>query len=65
MQNLRLLQAFGQIDIYRETQGPLDQDFLIRNILENQHFANYPPAATFERSFWKWVIQTIERVGEV
>jgi hypothetical protein len=65
MQNLKVLQAYGQIDIYREIQEPLDQDFLIRNILESQHFTNYPPAATFQRSFWKWVLQTIELAGEV
>ena len=65
MQNLKTLRSFGQIDIYREIQETLDQEFLITTILENSHFKRYPPAATFERSFWKWVIQTVERAGEV
>jgi len=65
MQNLKILQAFGLLYVYSDIQESLDQDFLIRNILEHPHFTNYPPATTFERSFWKWVIHTIETHGEV
>lgn len=65
MQNLKVLRNFAQIDIFKETQEPLDQQFLIKAVLENNHFKDYPPAQTFERSFWKWVIKTIETVGEV
>ncbi|KIM22862.1 hypothetical protein M408DRAFT_332723 [Serendipita vermifera MAFF 305830] len=65
MQNLKILRDFGRLEIFREASQYLDQEFLIKAILEDHdHFRNYPPAATFERSFWKWVIDTVETRGE-
>ncbi|KIY73505.1 hypothetical protein CYLTODRAFT_485356 [Cylindrobasidium torrendii FP15055 ss-10] len=35
-------------------------DFLVRNIIENPHFRQYPPANTYRRAFWKFVIGRLE-----
>lgn len=63
MNNLRILQAFGQIVIPKDV-GDLDQEFLVEYVLENKHFEDYPPSLTYQRSFWKWVIDNIEAKGE-
>jgi hypothetical protein len=63
MNNLRVLQAFGQIVVPKDASH-LDQEFLIEHIVESKHFADYPPSVSFQRAFWKWVIQCIEATRE-
>ncbi|PVF99851.1 hypothetical protein CPB86DRAFT_755977 [Serendipita vermifera] len=60
----KILQSFGVHTIYKDDRSSLDQEFLIENILENPHFGDYPPSEAFQRSFWKWAIQRLEKEGE-
>lgn len=41
------------------------QCFLITHLLESRHFNEYPPAASYQRSFWKYIISVLEASGEV
>jgi len=41
------------------------QSFLITHLLESRHFGEYPPATSYQRSFWKYIISVLEASGEV
>lgn len=62
MGNFDLLKAFGQLSYYDESI--LDQEYLIANIIESTHFKQFSPSTTFERSFWRRIIDQLESSGE-
>ena len=35
-------------------------DFLLNNLLLNQHFQQYPPSSQYQKRFWKWAITHLE-----
>ncbi|KAI0316493.1 hypothetical protein OF83DRAFT_1264688 [Amylostereum chailletii] len=40
-------------------------DFLLENILLNNHLTAYPPSTSYQEAFWKWVIKVLEdRLGD-
>ena len=43
---------------------PTIQEFLVQQILNSEHFNAFPPSPTFQRRFWKWVVEEVERHGE-
>ena len=36
------------------------QDFLVKNVLNNELLAKYPPSVDYQRSFWKNVVSHLE-----
>ncbi|KAG8836700.1 hypothetical protein FRC18_010847 [Serendipita sp. 400] len=64
MDDFKLLQGFGQLCIDKSIKNGVNQDFLIREIIESAHFREYPPAPSFQKSFWKWIIDSIEESNE-
>ncbi|KAG8834791.1 NAD(P)H-dependent D-xylose reductase (XR) [Serendipita sp. 399] len=64
MDDFKLLQGFGQLRIDKPATTKIDQEFLIRNIIESRHFKDYPPAHSFQKNFWKEICRTIEESGE-
>ncbi|KAL4067336.1 putative methyltransferase-domain-containing protein [Scleroderma yunnanense] len=39
-------------------------DFLLNNILLNEHLNQYPPAQTYQRRFWKWALEQLEILSQ-
>ena len=37
---------------------------LIDHILDNAHFTDYPPSLSYQKRFWKWVVEKIEEADE-
>lgn len=65
-----ILQSYGRlkrIDNLEMLVDELDglQSFLITHLLESRHFNEYPPATSYQRSFWKHIIFVLEASGEV
>ena len=61
-----LLRAYAALHPTRRLQWPSNkssvqiQDYIINNILLNDHLAKYPPAPSYQITFWKWVIEHLE-----
>ncbi|KAF9446125.1 hypothetical protein P691DRAFT_777095 [Macrolepiota fuliginosa MF-IS2] len=36
-------------------------NFILNSILLDPHFASYPPSAQYQKGFWKWTIENMER----
>ncbi|TFK70416.1 hypothetical protein BDN72DRAFT_795188, partial [Pluteus cervinus] len=47
---------------YPKQISPLQiHDFCLQYILLNPHFQQYPPSKQYQRSFWKWIVQNLEK----
>lgn len=65
-----ILQYYGCLKRINDLEIPMDevenlQSFLITHLLESRHFNEYPPATSYQRSFWKYIISMLEASGEV
>ena len=40
------------------------QEEIIEQLIASKHFQTYPPAPSYQRLFWKWLIKCIEDLGE-
>lgn len=65
-----ILQSYGRLKRINNLEIPIDevkdlQSFLITHLLESKHFNEYPPATSYQRSFWKYIISVLEASGEV
>ena len=65
-----ILQYYGRLKRINNLEIPVGevetlQCFLITHLLESRHFNEHPPAASYQRSFWKYVISVLEASGEV
>ena len=65
-----VLQSYGRLNCVNNLEIPVDeleslQSFLIIHLLESRHFSEYPPATSYQRSFWKYIISVLEAGGEV
>jgi len=38
-------------------------DFLLNNLLLNQHFQQFPPSSQYQKRFWKWAISHLETLS--
>lgn len=65
MEKVAIIKAFGQSNMLQNTTVPLDQEFLVGNLIENEHFTHHSPPVSYRRKFWKWIIQNIESNEEV
>lgn len=65
---LWLKQLYGGIQPFQRivdfTNGSFQQQ-VIEEILLSDHFLMFPPSTQRRRAFWKWIIEMLEREGEV
>lgn len=67
IQHFSILRGFASVQPTKSLTWPWDistaetHDFLLRSILLNQHFLSYPPSKQYQRGFWKWAIENMER----
>ena len=40
-------------------------DYLVREILINEHHQQYPPSSEYQKRFWKWVIENLEELARI
>ena len=65
-----LVQYFGLLSPTDKLEWPSGlhistiQEFLVEQILDSEHFNAFPPSPTFQRRFWKWIVEEIEGHGE-
>lgn len=48
-------------------EPPLNRinDFLVCEILINEHHQQYPPSPEYQKRFWKWAIEHLEELARV
>jgi hypothetical protein len=62
----RLKCAYATLTPVNRLQWPISssieqaQDYIIQQILLDDHLKKYPPSTAYQRSFWRWVLQELE-----
>lgn len=62
-----LQRAFAALIPISQLQWPVSeavddiQTFLVNDLLLNAHFSHYSPSLSYQRVFWKWVLENLEK----
>ena len=62
-----VLRAYATLQPPRSVRKPdvsfsRTHEFLLKDLLLNPHFQEYPPSRQYQLSFWKWAIDWLEEL---
>ncbi|EAU92324.2 hypothetical protein CC1G_00543 [Coprinopsis cinerea okayama7 len=57
------LSPVNAISLPKDISNTVLQDFLVKELLEDQHLKVYPPSQQYQRTFWKKIVAHLERTS--